>query len=427
MYHNDFSINIPLQKINKQKRIVTGIATANNIDLEGDQIDFEASMEAFSSWVGNIREMHQPKAVGTLVDFRPTQIMYKGRMIDAIEVDVYISKGAQDTWEKIIDGTLKGFSIGGRALEREMKLDPESGEMVQYVSKYVLNELSVVDNPCNPAGMFMLIKMAPDGSLENATDEIIKSVYYCAEHKYATLDNKFCPTCSLEMKKIGEVDTFNAEVINKMIATYDKDGGKKIMDLHKNTDDATISNTMNDLTEQQKSSIASRLVDSLFGSTSTPAVTVPNVTVNIHKGMLTDVDDEAKIEKKADVVEDTAVTNVDSVKEEEMDIDELLKGVGALLDTKLDAVKSDISAEIDEKVSAISKSVDDFKAETSETLTKTAEDLEKVSSAGAIQKSVDVDDADADADKIEKNVKTESFWGNIFVPVEFVDALGYES
>lgn len=428
---NDFSINIPLQKINKEKRIVTGIATANNVDLENDQIDFEASLEAFGDWVGNIREMHQPKAVGTLVDYRPTQIMYKGKIIDAIEVDVYISKGAEDTWQKILDKTLKGFSIGGRALEKENRIDPETGQMVQYISKYMLNELSVVDNPCNPAGMFMLIKRAEDGSLVSAQEADPMSVYYCPVHKYATIDdNRYCPTCSKEMTMIGTVDTFNAEVINKMVSNFDQEG--ETMDLHEKTNDASMTNTMNDLTDEQKQGLATRLVDALFKNTSseTPEVATPNVVVNIHKGLF----DEEKVEEE--VSDDTVEKSVDagsdeiSDKEEtmaEVDIEAILKGVGTLLDTKLAEVKTELSTEMDEKIGAISKSVDDFKEETTETLVKNAEEIEKVSKAGAVQKSVDVDD-EADEDKIEKSVKMDdSFWGNAWVPQELISALGYES
>ena len=44
---------------------------AYNIDLINDQIPFEASMDAFVKFAGNIREMHdEKKAVGRMVSFR---------------------------------------------------------------------------------------------------------------------------------------------------------------------------------------------------------------------------------------------------------------------------------------------------------------------------------------------------------------------
>lgn len=168
---NSFHIVFPFQKIDREQRIVTGIATADNVDYEDDRISFEGSLDAFSNWIGNIREMHSPIAVGKLVDYRPVPVNYRGRIYNGIEVSVYISRGAEDTWQKILDGTLRGFSIGGRSVDAEMEYDEELQRQVRVIKEYILGELSVVDNPCNPAGMFTMVKMMPDGSLE-----------YCEEH-----------------------------------------------------------------------------------------------------------------------------------------------------------------------------------------------------------------------------------------------------
>jgi hypothetical protein len=171
MMANSFHIVFPFQKIDKEQRIVTGIATADNVDYEDDRISFEGSLNAFSSWIGNIREMHSPLAVGKLVDYRPVPVSYRGRVYNGIEVSVYISKGAEDTWQKILDGTLRGFSIGGRSLDAEMEYDEDLQRQVRVIKDYVLGELSVVDNPCNPAGMFTMVKMMPDGTLEYEQSE----------------------------------------------------------------------------------------------------------------------------------------------------------------------------------------------------------------------------------------------------------------
>jgi predicted transcriptional regulator len=166
-----FNIVFPFQKIDQSQRIVTGIATADNVDYEDDRIDFEGSLEAFSNWIGNIREMHSPIAVGKLVDYRPVPVFFRGKSYQGIEVSVYISKGAEDTWEKILDGTLKGFSIGGRSTEVDMEFDEELQRRVRVIKQYILGELSVVDNPCNPAGLFTMIKRMPDGTLSYESEE----------------------------------------------------------------------------------------------------------------------------------------------------------------------------------------------------------------------------------------------------------------
>jgi hypothetical protein len=434
----DFSITFPLQKINKQQRIVTGIATANNVDLEGDLIDFDASVRAFSNWIGNIREMHHPKAVGKLVDWRPTKVMHMGKMYDAIEVDVYISKGAEDTWQKILDGTLRGFSIGGRALEKQNVFDPEIGTHVTKVTEYMLGELSVVDNPCNPAGLFMLIKKAPDGSLVSAYDDgEDKGVFYCSDHQYATIDSSVCPSCATEMKKIGVVKEFDAEVINKMIEGYDlelKGGTSNTMDLQEKNKDGNVSTMDVELTEEQQQGILAKLGKALFSKSEEQTVSdvvVPNITINIEKSVIADdvaeedSTEEDVVEKSADF--DTDETIEDSDKEEEMDLEKVLEGVGALLDEKLTKVKEEISAEVDEKISDISKSVDDFKEQTEAEISSTKDELEKVANTGAEKKSVDVDEIDEEDGTLEKSAPKESFWGGIFVPQEFIEVLGYES
>jgi hypothetical protein len=168
---SSFNIVFPFQKIDKEQRVVTGIATADNVDYEDDRISFEGSLNAFSNWIGNIREMHSPIAVGKLVDFRPVPVSHRGKVYNGIEVSVYISKGAEDTWQKILDGTLRGFSIGGRSMDAEMEYDEDLQRQVRVIKEYILGELSVVDNPCNPAGMFTMVKMMPDGTLEYEFDE----------------------------------------------------------------------------------------------------------------------------------------------------------------------------------------------------------------------------------------------------------------
>ncbi|MFM7982824.1 MAG: HK97 family phage prohead protease, partial [Candidatus Fonsibacter sp.] len=95
--------------------------------------------------------MHGSVAVGKLLSFKPetfydpiTKEFYNG-----IYVDAYISKGAQDTWEKILDGTLQGFSIGGKIVDSENEVNKSTGQPVRFIKEYSLVELSVVDSPAN--------------------------------------------------------------------------------------------------------------------------------------------------------------------------------------------------------------------------------------------------------------------------------------
>jgi len=75
----DFILSFPIDFIKKEQRIVSGIATADNIDKSGDLVNFDASIEAFKNWGGNIREMHAPIAVGKAIKYEPIKMQSKLR------------------------------------------------------------------------------------------------------------------------------------------------------------------------------------------------------------------------------------------------------------------------------------------------------------------------------------------------------------
>lgn len=179
---NTFHFQVPFSKIDKEQRIVVGIATADNIDKVGDIVDYGASLEAFANWVGNIREMHAPKAVGKAVAYKPLAIQgTDGEVYHGIQVEAYVSKGAEDTWQKVLDGTLTGFSIGGMVEKMQEEYHTKLQKMVRRIVKYALGELSLVDNPCNPAAQISVIKNH-NGTLlyEMDDEEIEKAETYVA-------------------------------------------------------------------------------------------------------------------------------------------------------------------------------------------------------------------------------------------------------
>src|SRR5690349_22805924 len=144
---NRVSLAMPISKIDKENRLVSGFATLDNVDTSKDVVTAEASKGAFERFRGNIREMHQPIAAGRLVDFKEEEFFHDGEFYRGIYATAYISKGAQDTWEKVLDGTLSGFSIGGNIVEQETKFVKDAGpngETIRYIEKYDLIELSLV-------------------------------------------------------------------------------------------------------------------------------------------------------------------------------------------------------------------------------------------------------------------------------------------
>lgn len=170
----DFNLTFPIAMVKKEQRIVSGIATADNIDKVGDVVDFNASVTAFKNWQGNIREMHAPIAVGKAISYKPIKLKTPdGQEYNAMQVEAYISKGAENTWQKVLDGTLRAFSIGGKILKKEfMQGKMHNGRQVSLIKEYELGELSLVDNPANPMAVIDIIKFAESGT--NALDYILK-------------------------------------------------------------------------------------------------------------------------------------------------------------------------------------------------------------------------------------------------------------
>ena len=224
---NAINLSVPFTKVNREKRTVSGFATLDNLDQTGDVVTQEASMKAFESFRGNLREMHQPLAVGKVASFRPetfydpaTKEFYNG-----VYVDAYISKGAQDTWEKVLDGTLTGFSIGGKILESDNEVNKSTGASVRFIKDYALVELSIVDSPANElCNIFSIEKVNGQMIFKGiAADVKMENIFYCADSDsvfMSTESEYVSPVTGKKTELIGWVesnDVNKAKEIDKIL------------------------------------------------------------------------------------------------------------------------------------------------------------------------------------------------------------------
>lgn len=227
------SLSVPFAKVDRENRLVSGWATLDNVDQADDVVYAAASVDAFKRFQGNIREMHMPIAAGRLVDFREdsfydsnTQKFYNG-----IYVTVYVSKGAQDTWEKVLDGTLAGFSIGGNIVESEVEWNKDAGKSIRFIKAYDLVELSLVDSPMNQLSnidlvmkVFSLTKENDDMVMKGMMAETpINNVFWCHEDEIAKCSNtehNTCNTCGNSMEVIGWVEESDAEKMQDVVANF---------------------------------------------------------------------------------------------------------------------------------------------------------------------------------------------------------------
>jgi len=206
---NNVRFSMPIGKIDQERRIVSGFATLDNIDKQNDIVTTEASMNAFKKFRGNIREMHQPSAVGKVVSFKEDRYFdpQTKKFYGGVYVSAYVSKGAQNTWEKVLDGTLTGFSIGGNITKSDDEFDEEIKKSVRIIKEYNLTELSLVDNPANEfANVLSIEKGELGGYLAKA---VVDTVYWCKQHDIVRLspeDKESCPTCDCSMQNIGFVE-----------------------------------------------------------------------------------------------------------------------------------------------------------------------------------------------------------------------------
>ena len=213
---DNLRLSMPLTKVDKERRIVSGFASLDNVDKQDDIVTAEASMSAFAKFRGNIREMHQPVAVGKMVDFKEdkyfdpeTKKFYKGVFVSA-----YVSKGAQDTWEKVLDGTLTGFSIGGRMNKWDDAYDEKSDKTIRVIKEYDLVELSLVDSPANQFANIVSVEKVDGVDVIKGDETILENVFYDKANGIVIAsenESEVSPITGEQMENIGFVEKADGE------------------------------------------------------------------------------------------------------------------------------------------------------------------------------------------------------------------------
>lgn len=133
-------VYIPFAKKDEEKRLVYGYASTEALDSQEEVVEKNAIMEALPGYMkfGNIREMHQPIAVGKT---HQANIDDKGLFIKVKVVD-------DNAWNKVKEGVYNGFSIGGRVVSK----------VGNKIKALTLTEISIVDRPANPEAVFSVVK-----------------------------------------------------------------------------------------------------------------------------------------------------------------------------------------------------------------------------------------------------------------------------
>jgi hypothetical protein len=359
---DNIRLSMPLTKVDKERRIVSGFASLDNVDKQDDIVTAEASMAAFAKFRGNIREMHQPVAVGKMVDFREDKYFdpeskkfYKGVFVSA-----YVSKGAQDTWEKVLDGTLTGFSIGGRMNKWDDAYDEKSDKSIRVIKEYDLVELSLVDSPANQFANIVSVEKVDGVDVIKGDETVLENVFYDKANGIVIAsenESELSPITGEQMENIGFVEKTDNEKTTMIKFLVDSAKGintskinKEVQPMTENTETVAEVIETEAPVEVEKSEVAPEVdavveapTEEVAKSEEAPAVDVVEETTEVSKSDEAIVDSVAEIKNTLESAFSDLVSTVKSLQAEV----EMLKSTKVDVETakqSFEAVAKDIAA-----------------------------------------------------------------------------------
>ena len=403
-------LSMPFSKVDKERRTVSGFATLDNVDKQADIVTTDASLKAFAKFRGNIREMHQPTAVGKMVSFKEDKYFdpESKKFHTGVYVSAYVSKGAQDTWEKVLDGTLSGFSIGGRMNKWDDAYDEKMESKVRIIKDYDLVELSLVDNPANEFANILSVEKVDgiDVVKSSSPDTIIENVFWDQESGLVMLsenEEESSPTSGKPLQNIGFVEKTDNEK-SEMI--------KFLVDSAKGINTSKIIKEASPMTEATNEVVEDTTVEE--------SQVAPEADAQVDEAPAEDV-----VEKSDEVEETVAdeaaaeeVVDEESAETEEVSkSDEVAESVAEIKNTLTSAFSDLVSTikSLQTQVETLSNSVDSVKNEVKESKDKFDEfgkRVDAVEADTAFRKSGDLGEI---VQEIESEQIQKSLWGGRFL------------
>jgi hypothetical protein len=349
---DDLRLSMPFSKVDVERRLVSGFATLDNVDKQLDIVTSGASVKAFAKFRGNIREMHTPTAVGKMVSFREDKYFdpESKKFYSGVYVSAYVSKGAQSTWEKVLDGTLSGFSIGGRMNDWDEGYDEKSDSPIRIIKEYDLVELSLVDNPANQfANVISIEKVDGVSVIKGDTASLeIENVFYDEESGIVTIskeDSQTSPVTGSQMKNIGFVEKNDNEKSEMIKFLVDSAKGMNLSKMTKEEDPMT--ETTNEITEKSDDVVEDVKV-AREADIATEAVDTAKVDAT---GSMADEDEDDEDDMESSYTSKAKSGDMDEDDEDDMESSYTSKAKSGDMDEdEMKAEKSDDS-EVEEDVS----------------------------------------------------------------------------
>jgi outer membrane murein-binding lipoprotein Lpp len=358
-------LSMPFSKVDKERRTVSGFATLDNVDKQNDIVTTDASLKAFKKFRGNIREMHQPSAVGKMVSFKEDKYFDTNdeKMYSGVVVSAYISKGAQDAWEKVLDGTYTGFSIGGRMNKWDDAYDEKMDKQIRIIKDYDLVELSLVDSPANQFANIISVEKVDGVDIVKGADTVIENVFWDKESGIVMVsenESEVSPTTGNQMQNIGFVEKLDNEKTTMIKFLVDSAKGINTSKIKKEA--SPMTETTNVEVEKTDAVVENVEVapqaDAVVETTEVAKAEAPAVE-EVAKAEEATTPEVAKAEEApaAEVVETTAeVSKTDDVIAES--VTEIKNTLTSAFSDLVATVKS-----LQEQVATVSKSIDAVRSE----------------------------------------------------------------
>jgi len=364
-------LSMPIGKIDVERRMVSGFATLDNVDRQNDIVTTESSITAFKNFRGNLREMHQPSAVGKIVSFKEDKYFDPNtkKFYSGVYVSAYVSKGAQNAWEKVLDGTYTGFSIGGNIKEWDDAYNEKTEKTIRVIKNYELSELSLVDNPANEFANIVSIEKingqnVVSGYLSKAE---IENVFWDSENGIVMVsdsDSATSPVNGNAMQNIGFIEKNDKDTEKLIKFLVDSAKGintikttKEVNPMTKSTDAVveTVVENAEVAPEAQAAEVVAEATAIVAEAAETPAIVeeVPAVE-ELALAKSDDASAESSVAKAAVEVENAVEKSVADIKEE------VAKAVSEINGSLTNAF-GDLAATIkslNEKVTAVTKSLE---------------------------------------------------------------------
>ena len=358
-------LSMPIGKVDIERRMVSGFATLDNIDKQGDIVTTESSIEAFKNFRGNLREMHQPSAVGKIVSFKEDRYFDPNdkKFYSGVYVSAYVSKGAQNAWEKVLDGTYTGFSIGGNIKSWDDAYNEDMDKTIRVIKDYDLFELSLVDSPANQFANIVSIEKKDghnviDGMLSKVETE---NIFYDAETGMVMVSDSeiaMHPVTQKQMQNIGFVEKNDNEKVNMI---------KFLVDSAKGISTIKITKEVSPMTEATGAVLDTVVEDVQVAPEAQPAVAQEAIAV---------VEEAAAVEELAVAKSDDGSADSSIEKSEEgekvADVNDVTKSDEVIVEAVTEIKNSltnafgDLAATVKslhDQIAALSKSIDTVSGE----------------------------------------------------------------